>query len=95
VCYFFACPKKGRKREFESQPVRDQKKALCPMLLPAKPVRPSLGKEPYALFFWLVLRTAPHWLKINVLTCRSPSIHIIVSIYAQKAEATPAAQNTS
>jgi len=36
-----------------------QKRALCPMLPRARLARPSLGKEAIALFFWLVLRTAP------------------------------------
>jgi len=29
------------------------------MLMPARPTCPWLGKKPYALFDWLVLRTAP------------------------------------
>jgi len=40
------------------------------------PARPSLGKEPYALFYWLVLRTAPYSLIINVLKLNNPIIHV-------------------
>ena len=47
----FCLPKKGATNEsLLSQPVSWQKRALCPMLLPAIPTRPSLGKEAYALF---------------------------------------------
>jgi len=38
------------------------------MLLPTRPARPSLGKEANALFFWLVLRTAPYELIMSILT---------------------------
>jgi len=72
----FACPKKGLKREFESQPVPWQKRALCPMLPRARPARPWLGKE--ALFYWLVLRTAPYKLIINTLKPHNPIVHVIL-----------------
>jgi len=36
--------------------------------------RPSLGKE--ALFYWLVLRTAPYELIINILKFCNPIIHV-------------------
>jgi len=40
-----------------------------------KPTRPSLGKEAYALFYWLVLRTAPHVLTTNNLKLNNRVIH--------------------
>ncbi len=40
----FCLPNKGKATAL-SQPVWQQKKALCPMLPPAKLTRPSLGKE--------------------------------------------------
>jgi len=73
----FCMPKKGATNQrLLSQLVSEQKRALCPMLPPTRPARPSLGKEPIALFFWLVLRTAPYHLIINVLNLHSPVVHV-------------------
>ena len=47
-----------------------------PMLPHTNPTRPSLGKEAIALFYWLVLRTPPYKLIINILTYRNPIIHV-------------------
>gem|GEM_PF-3937968 len=48
------------------------------MLPRARPPRPSLGKEAYALLYWLVLRTPPYELKVNILTYSNPIIHVIL-----------------
>jgi len=44
------------------------------------PSRPSLGKEAYALFYWLVLRTAPYTLIINLLKFHNPVIIITTTV---------------
>jgi len=61
----FCLPKKGLSRS-RKLTGRD------PMLPPARLARPSLGKEAIALFYWLVLRTAPYWLIINILKLHKP-----------------------
>jgi|GEM_PF-1834733 len=73
----FCLPKKGATNQrLLSQPVRDQKRALFPMLPRARPTRPSLGKEAIALFFWLVLSTAPYSLIINALRLPNLIVHV-------------------
>gem|GEM_PF-3176454 len=42
-----------------------------------RPTRPSLGKEASALFYWLVLRTAPYKLTMSVLQMCKPIGHVI------------------
>jgi|GEM_PF-1531306 len=59
----------------------NQKRALCPMLPPTYPARPSLGKEANALFFWLVLRTTPYELIFNSLNFYNSIIHVIILIF--------------
>jgi len=46
------------------------------MLPRARPTRPSLGKEAYALFFWLVLRTPPYALIVNTLRLYNPIVYV-------------------
>jgi len=72
-------PKKGLKREFESQRCVIAKKGTLLNASPRNPARPPLGKEAIALFFWLVLRTAPYSLIINILKL---NIHVIKLLQA-------------
>jgi len=52
--------KRGNKREFVEPARALAKKGTLPNATACRPSRPSLGKEADALFFWLVLRTAPY-----------------------------------
>ena len=66
----FCLPKKGLSRS-RKLTGRD------PMLPPAiQPARPSLGKEASALFFWLVLRTAPYELIMSILQMYKPIVNV-------------------
>gem|GEM_PF-1068508 len=82
---FLLAQKRGSNESLRASLLCDGKKGhpvslRDPMLQPAYPARPSLGKEASPLFYRLVLRTAPYELIMSVLQIYNPIVHVKFSI---------------